>query len=45
MLNISNNAKLYVPVATLPMNENIKFLENAKQGFKRQFLATNKDLK
>ena len=30
-----NNAKLYVPVVTLSINGNIKFLENAKQGFKR----------
>ena len=30
-----NNAKLYVPVITLPVNHNIKFLENIKQGFKR----------
>ena len=30
-----NNAKLYVPVVTLSMNDNIKFLESTKQGFKR----------
>ena len=30
-----NNAKLYVPVVTLSMNDNIKFLENMKQGFKK----------
>ena len=30
-----NNAKLYVPVVTLSINDNIKFLENTKQGFKR----------
>ena len=30
-----NNAKLYVPVVTLSINGNIKFLENEKQGFKR----------
>ena len=30
-----NNAKVYVPVVTLPINDNIKFLENIKQGFKR----------
>ena len=30
-----NNAKLYVPIATLTMNDNSKFLENIKQGFKR----------
>ena len=27
--------KLYVPVVTLSINDNIKFLENIKQGFKR----------
>ena len=30
-----NNAKPYVPVSTLSINDNIKFLENMKQGFKR----------
>ena len=30
-----NNAKLYIPVVTLSINNNIKFLENIKQGFKR----------
>ena len=30
-----NKAKLYVPVVTLSINDNIKFLENIKQGFKR----------
>ena len=30
-----NNARLYVPVVTLSINDNIKFLENLKQGFKR----------
>ena len=30
-----SNAKLYVPIATLSINDNIKFLENVKQGFKR----------
>ena len=30
-----NNAELYVPVVTLSINNNIKFLENIKQGFKR----------
>ena len=30
-----NNAKLYVPVVTSSMNNNIKFLENLKQGFRR----------
>ena len=27
--------KLYVPAVTLSINDNIKFLENIKQGFKR----------
>ena len=30
-----NNAKLYVPIVTLSINGNIKFLENIKQGLKR----------
>ena len=30
-----NNAKLHVPVVTLSINDNIKFLENKKQDFKR----------
>ena len=30
-----NNARLYVPVVTLSINDNIKFLKNLKQGFKR----------
>ena len=30
-----NNAKIYVPVVTLSTNDNIKFLESIKQGFKR----------
>ena len=30
-----NKAKLYVPVVTLSINDNIKFLENIKQGFKK----------
>ena len=30
-----NNAKLYVPVVTLSINNIIKFLENIKKGFKR----------
>ena len=29
-----NSAKIYVPVVTLPINKNINFLENIKQGFK-----------
>ena len=30
-----NNAKLYVPVVTLSINDNIKYLENIMQKFKR----------
>ena len=30
-----NNVKLYVPVATLSINDKITFLENIKQRFKR----------
>ena len=30
-----NNAKIHVPVVTLSINDNIKFLENKKQDFKR----------
>ena len=30
-----NNNKLYVPVVTLSINDNVKFLKNVKQGFKR----------
>ena len=30
-----NNAKLYLPVVTLSINDKIKFLENLKEGFKR----------
>ena len=37
-----NNAKLYVPVVTLSTNDNIKFLENVKQGFGRKY-SLNKD--
>ena len=31
-----NNVKLYVPVFTLSINDNITFLQNIKQGFKRR---------
>ena len=30
-----NNAYFYVPVATLSINDNIKYLKNINQGFKR----------
>ena len=41
-----NSTKLYVPVVTLSMNDNIKFLENVTLGFKRT-ISLNKyvDLK
>ena len=35
-----NNAKFYVPVVMLSINDNIKFLENIEQGFKRTILGT-----
>ena len=40
-----NNAKLYVPVVTFSVNDNVQFLENIKQEFKGQFLGTNIGLK
>ena len=30
-----NKCKLYVPVVTLSVNDNMEFLENTNQGFKR----------
>ena len=30
-----NNAKVYVPIVTLSINDNIKFLQNIRQEFKR----------
>ena len=30
-----NNAKVYVPIVTLSINDNVKFLENIRQEFKR----------
>ena len=30
-----NNVKLYVTVVTLSINDNVKYLENIKRGFKR----------
>ena len=39
------STKLYVPVVTMSINDNIKFLENMKQGLKEQFLGTNIVLK
>ena len=31
-----DNAKFFFPVVTLPINDDSKFLENIKQGFKRR---------
>ena len=39
-----SSTKLYVPVVTLSINNNIKLLENIKQGFKRT-ISWNEDLK
>ena len=39
----TNNAKLYVPVVPLSINDNVKFLENIKQGLKRK-ISWNKYL-
>ena len=36
-----NNANLYVPVVTSSINDNIKFLENIKQAFKRTISWNN----
>ena len=30
-----NNVKLYAPVVTFPINDNIKFFEYLKHGFRR----------
>ena len=32
----TNNAKIYIPVVTLSINDNIKFLENTREGFERK---------
>ena len=38
-----NSAKRYFPrVVTLAINDNIKFLENIKQGFKKKAISGNK---
>ena len=37
-----NNAKTYIPVVSLFINDNLKFLENVRQGLKELFLW-NKD--
>ena len=39
-----SSTKLYVPVVTLSISNNIKLLENIKQGFKRT-ISWNEDLK
>ena len=38
---VITSTKLYVPVFTLSINGNIKFLENIKQGFKRTISWNN----
>ena len=38
-----NNAKLYVPVVTLSINDNIKFLENIKLGFRSKITTQPKN--
>ena len=40
-----NNSKIYVVVVTLFINNNIKFVENIKQGFQRTIFWTSSDLK
>ena len=40
-----NTAKLYVTVVTFPINDDIMYLENINQGFKRTVLGTNVGLK
>ena len=37
-----NTAKRYVPVVTLSINDDIKFLENIEQGFKNRTISWNK---
>ena len=39
------NTKLFVPAVAFAINDNIKFLENIKQEFKRTIFGTNIDLK
>ena len=39
-----NNAELYVPVIILTINDNIKFLEHLKQGFRRTAFGINNRL-
>ena len=31
----TNNDKFYIPIVNLSINDNIKFIQNIKQGFKR----------
>ena len=41
-----NSAKIYFTVVTLSINNNIKFLEHLKRGWKKkQYLGINLDLK
>ena len=39
------STKFYATIVTLSMNNHIKFLENIKTGFKKQFIGINIDLK
>ena len=39
------STKLYVPVFSLPIDDNIKILENIKQAFKRKTFWKKLDLK
>ena len=36
---VITNAKLFVPAVTLLINDNVKYLENIKQGLKRTILC------
>ena len=38
------STKIHVPVVTLSISDNIKFLENLNQGVKKEFLGINIDL-
>ena len=40
----TNNDKFYIPIVNLPINDNIKFIQNIKQGFKRAISWKNIDL-
>ena len=40
----TNNDKFYIPIVNLSINDNIKFIQNIKQGFKRAISWKNIDL-